>query len=85
MRISWVMEAATEVMEAIRVTEVLKAIRVTEVMEALRVTEVLEVMVGLVENMEAEREGNMEAANIIHFKVERVMKIDDNFINIGYT
>ena len=69
MRISWVMEA----------------IRVTEVLEAIRVTEVMEVMVGLVENMEAEREGNMEVANIIHFKVERVMKMDDNFINIGYT
>ena len=32
--------------------------------------------------MEAEREGNMEVANIIHFKVERVMKMDDNFMDI---
>ena len=58
----------------ITMKEVMEAHRVTEVMEAIRVTEVLEVMVGLVENMEAEREGN-----IIHFKVERVMKMDDNF------
>ena len=46
----------------------------------MRISRVMEVMEGLEgqedqeENMEAEREGNMEVANIIHFKVERVMK-----------
>ena len=53
----------------------------TEVMEG--VMGVLEVTVGLEENKEAEREENMEVANIHQFKVERVryMRFVNNFKN----
>ena len=64
------MEVATEVMEAI--------IRVME-----GKMEILGATVGLEENKEAEREENMEVANIHQFKVERVryMRFVNNFKN----